>query len=157
MNKLKTIGLLLLSTLLGCTDNGEPIPLDYTKIFSGENSKTWSLRSLAFRDDGEEFWKISNNCWADDSYTFYRDSEKNFEFESGNTKCDPTEERITIVDTWSFVNATSTLYFVLPIFSDSPLPFTVVDVDKNDMTLELFFNDGGTQSYQIKLKLDDED
>lgn len=157
MNKLKSVGLLLLFVLLGCTDNGEPIPLDYSKIFSGEVSKTWSLRSLAFRDDGEEFWKITNACWSDDLYTFYRDSEKKFEFESGNTKCDSDEELVTIIDTWSFVNGTSTLYFVLPIFSDSPLPFTVVDIDKNDMTLELFFNDGGTQSYQIKLKLEEEE
>ena len=153
----KLTGLIFLLLLIACTDNGDPVPLDYTKIFSGEISKTWSLKSLAFRDDGEEFWKISNSCWADDSYTFYRDAEKKFEFESGSIKCDATEERITIVDTWSFVNGTSTLYFVLPIFSANPLPFTVVDVDKNDMTLELFFNESGTQSYEIKLKLEDEE
>lgn len=145
-----------LLALLGCTDN-DPIPLNYTKIFSGNVSKTWSLRSISFRNNGEEFWKISNPCWSDDKYTFYRDTEKKFEFESGNTKCSSGEEKVTITDTWSFVNASSTLYFVLPIFSDSIIPFTVVDVDNNDMTLELFFNEGGTQSYQIKLKLEDEE
>jgi hypothetical protein len=44
----------------------------------------------------------------------------------------------------------------MPLFSDNALPFTVVDIDNNDLVLEFYFNDGGTQSYQLKFDLKDE-
>ena len=140
-----------------CSENLDPTPLDYTKIISGNVSKTWSLRSISFRNAGDPDWKLTEACWSDDAYTFYRDAERKFEFASGSVKCDALEEKITITDTWSFINASSTLFFVMPLFSDNALPFTVVDIDNNDMVLEFFFNDAGTQSYQLKFDLKDEE
>jgi hypothetical protein len=144
------------SVVISCTETLDPTPLDYTKIISGNVSKTWSLRSLSFRNAGDPDWKLNEPCWSDDSYTFYRDTERKFEFKSGSVKCDAFEEKITITDTWSFINANSTLFFVMPLFSDNALPFTVVDIDNNDLVLEFYFNDGGTQSYQLKFDLKDE-
>lgn len=142
--------------ILSCSQGVDPTPLDYTKIISGEVSKTWKLRSISFRNAGDPDWKLSDPCWADDDYTFYRDAERKYEFKSGSVKCDATEQKVTITDTWAFINANSTLFFVMPLLSENALPFTVVDIDKNDLTLEFFFNDAGTQSYQLKFDLKDE-
>jgi hypothetical protein len=142
--------------VLSCHEQEEPTPLNYSKIVSGNISKTWSLRSISFRNTGDEDWKLTESCWSDDSYTFYRDERKSV-FESGNVKCDAFDAKVTITNSWAFINANATLLFVVPLFSDNPIPFTVVDIDENDMVLELFFNDGGTQSYQLKFDLEDEE
>jgi hypothetical protein len=147
----------LASVAISCSESLDPQPLDYTQIISGKISKTWKFKSIAFKNEGDPDWKLTNPCWSDDTYTFYRDEEKKFEFESGITKCDPFEPRVTITDTWYFSNATATLSFVFPLLSDNALPFTVVDIDKNDLTLEIFFDLNGKQSYQMKFELDEEE
>lgn len=144
------------SVILSCSEQLDPKPLEYTKIISGEVSKTWTLRSISFLNEGDPDWKLTDACWSDDTYTFYRDSERKYEFKSGSVKCDITETKVTITDTWSFRNATSTISFIVPLFSDNALPFTVVDIDKNDMTLKFFFNDAGSQSYMLKFALKNE-
>ena len=155
--RIVAIYLIMVSALaISCSESLDPTPLSYTEIISGKISKTWSLRSIAFKNTGDPDWKLTQACWSDDSYTFYRDSERKFEFKSGSVKCDITETKVTITDTWSFINANSTIFFVVPLFSDSPIPFTVVDIDKNDLTLELYFDDAGSQSYELKFKLESE-
>lgn len=144
------------SILLSCSEQLDPTPLEYTKIISGNVSKTWILRSISFLNEGDPDWKLTDACWSDDTYTFYRDAERKFEFKSGSVKCDITEQKVTLIDTWSFLNATSTVSFIVPLFSDNAIPFTVVDIDTNDMTLKFFFDDAGTQSYQLKFALKDE-
>lgn len=147
---------LIVATVISCSESLDPTPFEYSQIFSGRVSKTWSLRSIAFRNTGDDDWKLTEACWSDDAYIFYRDAERKFEFKSGSTKCDPQESKVTITDTWSFSNANATLSFIIPILSDNALPFTVVDVDNNDLTVEIFFNDAGSQSYQMKFVLKDE-
>ena len=158
---MKKVLYILLATLgsiiVSCTEKLDPAPLDYTRIISGDVSKTWALSSISFRNEGDPDWRLNDECWSDDDYTFFRDTERKFEFKSGSVKCDALEEKITIIDTWSFINANSTLFFVVPLFSDNALPFTVVDIDNNDMVLELYFNDAGSQSYQLKFDLKDEE
>ena len=152
----KQIGyLVMMGIVFSCSEKIEPTPFDYTKIFSGETSKTWKLKSIAFKNAGDPDWKLTEPCWSDDSYTFYRDDERKFEFETGSVKCDPSEEPYVIIDTWSFSNASATLYFVIPILADFPLPYTVIDVDKNDLELQIFFDDAGSQSYQLKFESED--
>lgn len=141
--------------VLSCKEKIEPTPFDYTKIFSGETSKTWNLKSIAFQNTGDPDWKLSDPCWSDDKYIFHRDDERKFEFKTGSNKCDPAEGSFTITDTWSFNNANATLFFIIPILADFPLPYTVVDVDKNDLELQIYFDDAGSQSYQIKFESDD--
>ena len=44
---------------------------------------------------------------------------------------------------------------MIPILADFPLPYTVIDVDKNDLELQIFFDDAGSQSYQLKFESED--
>ena len=154
MKKLVTITwlALVLSLIVGCEDSVQPSHFEYTKLFSGEVSKAWKMKSIAFRNVGDPDWTLTVPCWADEQYIFNRDKEKKFEVKSGNNKCDPDEEPYDIIDTWSYNSAAAALYFVHPLFSESPIPFTVKEVDKNSMTLELYFDDGAIQSFQLKFE-----
>ena len=46
---------------------------------------------------------------------------------------------------------------ILPIFSDSALPFTVKEVDGDDMEVEIFFDETNTGSYRIHFEAIDEE
>ena len=87
----------------------------------------------------------------DDSSFFVR----KFEFKTGSKKCDPSEDPFTLTDTWSFSNGTATLYMVIPLLAEIPLPYTVVEVDRNDLRLQIYFDEAGTQSYLIEFESDD--
>jgi hypothetical protein len=141
---------------LSCTEKIDPTPFEYSQIFSGKTSKTWSLTSLTFRNDGEDYWVLEEACWSDDKYIFYRDVERKFEFITGNKKCSADEQPFTLTDTWSFTNGTATFTFIFPLLNDSPLPFTVTKVDKKNMVLDLFTVEDGSESYQLKLQATDE-
>lgn len=147
--------LVMMVMIFSCTENIEPTPFDYTKVISGETSKTWNLTSISFTNEGDPDWKLTDACWSDDEYTFYRDDVRTFEFKTGSNKCDPAESSFTLTDTWSFSNASATLYMVIPLLADIPLPYTVVDVDRNDLELQIYFDEAGTQSYLIKFESDD--
>jgi hypothetical protein len=151
MKRLKNILTLLFISLIiaSCSDNGEPTPYVYSKLFSGETSKTWKFKSIAFKNVGDEDWTLSQACWRDETYTFFRDQERKLEIKSGNSLCDPDEEPLDITDTWAFSNANASLYFIFPLLSDFALPYTVKEIDKKEMVLEIYFNDAGTQSYQM--------
>ncbi len=138
---------------LSCTEKIEPTPFDYTKNFSGENSKTWVLKRVTFlNDEGDNFeWALE--CELDDEYIFYRDDVRKFEYKTGSKKCYSSD--VSFTETWSFSNASSTLYFSIPFLTEIPLPYTVVDVDKNDLEVRLYLNNAGTQSYRMKFESDD--
>ncbi len=146
----------LAALVISCTETNEPSEFEYSLMFSGETSKTWNLKSIAFRNEGDPEWKLDDPCWSDDRYIFYRDAERKFEFKTGSNKCDPSEDPFTLTDTWSFTNANATLYFIFPLLADFALPYTVKEIDKNDMVLEIYFNDAGSQSYRMKFESDDE-
>lgn len=136
-------------TLSSCSDNGEATPYAYSEVFTGKASKTWKLKSIAFKNEGDEDWTLSESCWRDETYTFFRDQERKLEIKSGNNTCFPEEEPLDITDTWAFSNANASLYFIFPLLADFALPYTVKEIDKKEMKLEIYFNDAGTQSYQM--------
>lgn len=139
---------------VSCKEDVEPTPYTYTKVFTGEESKTWKLKYIEARLNGELVQRFVDPCFTDDRYTFYANPEKLYVVTSGSRKCG--DEPSTIPSTWGFTNATATLSIVIPALSSSILPFFVTDVDSNDMELEIFLNEEGTESYQIYFEMTDE-
>jgi hypothetical protein len=148
---------IVLFLALACSEEFVPVPYTYTKVFTGENSKTWKIKFLEETLDGKIIDRFSVSCASDDRYKFYGNTEHKFEALTGTQKCSGTTEPNTIEDTWTFTNSSATLTMILPFFSpDSSVPLIVRDVDKDEMELEIFFNEGNTGSYRIHFEVVDE-
>lgn len=144
--------------VFSCSEEIEPTPYTYTKVFTGENSKTWKINFLEETLNGEIIDRFSLNCATDDEYVFYANNEHSFEVSTGSRKCNEVPEPNFIEDTWTFTNANATLTMVMPFFTpDFALPFIVRDVDKDDMELEIFYDEANTGSYRIHFEAIDED
>ena len=149
---------LLTLLVLSCTEEIDPTPYTYTKLFTGENSKTWKINFLEETLNGDIIDRFSLNCATDDEYVFYANTEHSFEVSTGSRKCNEVPEANLIEDTWTFTNANATLTMIMPFFTpDFSLPFIVRDVDKNDMELEIFYDEANTGSYRIHFEAIDED
>jgi len=141
--------------LVACSEEVIPTPYEYTKVFTGENSKTWKLKFLEQTLNGEVEETFNVDCGSDDQYTFYANAERAYQVITGAKKCD-TEEADVIDDTWSFNNASATLTMILPFFTDSSLPFIIREAKKNKLELEFFLDQENTSSYRIHLEPSDE-
>jgi hypothetical protein len=139
---------------ISCKEEVVPTPYTYTKVFTGEVSKTWKLKYIEETLNGSMVQRFVDACFTDDRYTFHANPEKLYVVTSGSRKCG--DEATTIPSTWGFTNATATLSIVIPILSSSTLPFFVREIDDNDMELEIFLNEEGTESYRIYFELTDE-
>lgn len=142
--------------LSGCHERLEPTPYQYSHYFTGKKSKTWVMSYAEATKDGEVADRFPIDCTKDDEYVFYATSDRLYEVKSGTVKCFD-QEPDSMTDTWSFTNATATLTILLPILSDQPLPFIVRKVDDNDLTLEIFLDQEGTESYRFYFKLTHEE
>jgi len=148
---------ILLILLISCSEEIVPTPYTYTKVFTGENSKTWKIKFLEETLNGKILGRFSVGCAVDDRYVFYANSERTFQALTGTQKCSGTSEPNTIEDTWTFTNTSATLTMVLPFFSpDFAIPLIVKEVDEDDMELEIFFNDDNSGSYRIHFEIVDE-
>lgn len=154
MNKfhIALFGLLFLGA---CSEDVLPTPYEYTKIFTGETSKTWKLKFLEQTLNGEVEETFNVSCGSDDSYTFYANAERAYKVTTGTKKCD-TGEADVIDDAWSFNNSSATLTMILPFFRDSSLPFIVREAKKNKLELEIFLDQENTSSYRIHLEASNE-
>jgi hypothetical protein len=144
---------------LSCSEEIVPSPYSYTKVFTGENSKTWKIKFLEITLNGKIINRFSVSCTTDDRYVFYSSIEHKFVVMSGINKCNGVSEPNTISDTWTFTNssATLTMILLLPGFPfDSSLPFIVRDADSDEMELEIFVNDDNSESYRIHFEVVDE-
>lgn len=145
-----------------CSEEIKPKPFEASKVFSGENSKTWKLVGFVARKTGsEDFVYDLNSCVKDDRYTFYANDVKLFEVHNGNIACNGDDDDPLLVSyTWSFNNSNASLSMVVPhIFGYFFIPFTVVVVneDEDEMELEIFINEEGTESYAMYFEVVDED
>jgi hypothetical protein len=148
---------LVLIILSACTEEVIPTPYTYTKVFTGENSKTWKLKILEEALDGKVIDRFNLPCATDDRYVFFAKTGHPFEAQTGTNKCSAGEQNV-IADVWSFNNANATLTMLLPFFSTtSTLPFFVREVDKSSMILEIFLDQENTNSYRIHLDVVSED
>lgn len=158
MNRIISKFLLLtgLVITLSCTEEIKPTPYTYTKLITGENSKTWKIKSFEYVVDGEVNDRFSVDCTSDDKYIFYGNTERAYQVNTGSKRCDATEAGL-ISDTWSFTNSNATLIVIMPVFTtDYALPFFVRELDEDDMELEIFLDEKNTESYRIKLDAIDE-
>jgi hypothetical protein len=133
---------------------------EYAKMFSGKNSKTWKLTGFfARRTGGQEVEFNLSTCAGDDRYTFYANAEKLFEVSNGTFSCvEDGDDPLLVSYTWSFNNANASLSMVFPhIFGYFFIPFTVKSVTEDEMELEIFVNQEGTESYALILESVDED
>lgn len=138
-----------------CSEEVIPTPYQYTKIFTGENSKTWKLKFLEQTLDGDVEETFNVACGSDDQYIFYANSERAYKVITGTKKC-ASDESDVINDSWSFNNASATITMVLPFFTESSLPFIVREAKKNKLELEIFLDEENTASYRIHLELTSE-
>lgn len=145
----------LTGMMLSCKEEFEPKPFEYTKLFTGPISRTWELSIIEETLDGKMVDRFELDCANDDEYIFHATSDRYYEVKTGARKCSNGEPAL-ITHTWGFNNATATLIVIIPFLSSNPLPFIVRKLDNDDLTLEIFFDEEGTASYKIYLKLKDE-
>lgn len=140
-----------------CSEDVEPKPLTYSKVFTGTSQKTWVVSAIQWTGEGESDINYSlQACIADDQYVFYANADRQYQVTNGSRKCASDEADVLLDDTWSFVNATATLTIVLPFLSDSRLPFFVRSVTDTEMELEIFIDQDNRYSYRITLSTVDE-
>jgi len=158
MKKLSNLFIVSISvlTVISCSEELKPTPYTYTKIFTGENNKTWKIKLFEETLNGEVIDKFLPSCASDDKFKFYANTEHLFEAVSGSRKCAEDEPDVTS-DSWSFSNANATLTMVLPIFADNSLPFFVREADEDDMKVEIFLDETNTASYRIHFEKVDEE
>jgi len=151
---MKSLGcFLFVLFLLSCSEENKIVKPEYSKIFSGNTKKTWKITGLKWTGENKEDVTFSIRCFSDDRYTFYANAERLFEVSTGTLKCSSKHpENDFVSDSWSFVNATSTLSFVMPIFSNSPIPFFVRKVASKEMTIELYLDQDNKYSYIITMQ-----
>ena len=141
---------------IGCTEENTPTPYTYSKVFSGENQKTWVVSELLITKIGEETQSYDlSTCERDDRYTFKADREKSFIVDNGSVKCaveegETPEEDVYVEASWAFANSGATLTIPIPrIFGNFYIPFYVREITSNRMVLEIFADQENTISYQV--------
>jgi hypothetical protein len=147
------IGLLFI--LFACTEEVVVKPFDYPKIFTGEDHRSWVIRSFQIVREGRG--TISGDpvsffgaCVADDIYTFHYNSERSYVITDGAKKCSASDPDVIVDSSWSFVNSTSTLTIIMPILSDQPLPFTLKEVDDTKLVIDIYYDE--TSAYRFNFK-----
>ena len=138
-----------------CTEEITPTPYEYTKVFTGEKSKTWKLKFLEYTLDGKVEETFNLSCASDDQYVFYAGSERAYKAITGSVKCSVDESDV-INDTWSFNNASATLTMVLPFFREEGLPFIVREAKKKKLEIEIFLDEANTSSYRMHFEATEE-
>jgi hypothetical protein len=158
MKLTKYITIALLFSLLACSEPVKVEPLTYTQIFSGKTKKTWTIRSIQQTQNGKGTQTFTlDPCVYDDQYVFSNDFNKTYQVFDGTNKCVPTDPNLLVDSNWSFVNATATLTIIVPLLSDSALPFIVKDIDDTKMTLDIYIDDARTTAYRFNFKSADGD
>jgi hypothetical protein len=131
----------------GCREDVNPTPATYSQLLTGTESKSWRLTTIRVIDDGQDSGPINvqqafDNCIADDLYVFFANDVRTFEVHEGATKCNPNDPDVFVENTWSLVNATATLTFVMPLLTmSSAIPFTIKNLTENSLTVEYYFSD----------------
>ena len=134
----------------GCSEKIEPKLPTYSQLLTGTDKKSWKMVSLQIIDDGNASSVISvgqaisqgliSSCIADDILTFYANADRKFEASQGALICYPNNPDVYVTDTWTLVNANSTLAFYLPILN-GVYPWTIKNLTSQTLTIEYYFSD----------------
>src|SRR3954464_7307734 len=78
------------SALIACSEAITPTPLTYTKIFTGDDHKSWSIKYFIFKQTGkgDQTFGLSS-CASDDKYIFYAGLDRKYQIDNNATKCSP--------------------------------------------------------------------
>ena len=145
-------------TAISCSEEFTPTPFTFTKLFTGENSKTWRLNLIEITLNGEVVNRFADACLKDDKFIFHANAEHLYEAYSGRTKCfDVEPEPDLVLDTWTYSSNNATLTFIIPRVQETALPYIVREVDKDDMVVEFFFDQENTEGARIHFKVIDEE
>jgi hypothetical protein len=146
------IAALIILIIAGCTEQPEVIPYEYSKIFTGDTKKGWSIRSYQYTEEGKatQTGKL-DDCLSDDLYILFANEERRVEIRDNSNKCVEDDPDLLFEGSWSFVNTNATLSLPFPLLTSSvpALPFIVREVAEDRMTLEIFLDDEGTTSYRF--------
>lgn len=150
---LKLLPAFVLLIFMQCTEEIKPEGPDYYHIFTGKNKKTWRITKVAWTGEGKSDVTLSfSSCYRDDIYAFYANKDNQYEVTGGAQKCSGDESTTLVSDTWSFVNATATLNIIIPLFSDSTLPFYLIKASSSEMVLEIYLDQDNIYSYQVTMQ-----
>ncbi|HYC86634.1 MAG TPA: hypothetical protein VEB86_15485 [Chryseosolibacter sp.] len=146
--------LIVACVITSCSEDVEVKPFTYSKVFTGENEKTWIIEQIAVKKQGtpDQYFQL-DLCERDDRYTFFANEERAYTISNGALKCFSDEEDVYVEHTWSFVNAGAVLNIAIPrVFGNFVVPFIVTKATKTEMVLEIFANAENTISYEITMK-----
>ena len=146
MKQIRNIFLVVLLTgvlagIGGCSEKEEPKPYTYSQLLTGTTSKSWRISGIQLIEANAQpvSFNLPNNCVYDDIYIFYADKDRKFEIQEGASKCSPEDPDILVEDTWSIINATSTINFFFPVLgADS---YTLKSLTETTLTIEYYFPD----------------
>jgi hypothetical protein len=141
--------------IISCSEDIKPTVYNYSQIFTGKTKRTWVINQIVQRQTGKKDKSLSlNPCGMDDKYIFYSNDEKLYEVNNGTSVCNGDDADPLLVSyTWSFNNANASLTIVMPhVFGNFLIPFTVLKATKDEMDLEVFFDQKNTVSYVFILK-----
>jgi len=143
----------LLTMVFSCKETLDPEPFTYTRVLTGEVSKSWRMTGISILEDGQPTQNYplpDEDCVFDDLYIFYANDEKKYEILNGTVKCDEAESDVVVVDRWAFTNANATLEIIVPLLtSDFRLPFIVKSLTDERMVIEIYF-DGGSYRFSFQ-------
>ena len=145
-----------LCATLSCSEELKPTPYTYTKLFTGENNKSWRIKLFEETLRDTVVNRSLPSCLTDDRFIFYANAEHRYETTSGARQCFEDEASVT-VSNWTFSNSSATLTMVFPLLADDALPFFVREIDGDDMEIEIYLNEENTESYRIHFSATDEE
>jgi len=145
------IGFLLVA-LAACTEQVKVEPFTYPEVFTGKTKQGWTIRSVQLLQQGKGTITFNlSQCVTDDLYIFYNNPERTYQVTDGATKCNASDPNLIVDSSWSFTNSTAALTIIVPILSDSPLPFIVKEVDNSKLVIDIYFDDNKS-NYRINFK-----
>jgi hypothetical protein len=141
------------SVIVSCSEPVKVEPYTYSKLFTGDVKKAWTIRSIQLVQAGKGTQTLgASACVMDDLYVFHNNAEKSFEILEGSKTCVPGADDLVVESTWSFVNASATLTMPMRLFGtgDLALPFILKEVDDTKLVADIYLQDGSAYRFNFK-------
>jgi hypothetical protein len=136
-----------------CSEPVKVEPYTYSKLFTGETQKSWTIRSIQLVAAGKATQTLgASACMMDDLYVFYNNPERSIQILEGSKKCVAGSDDLVTESNWAFVNATATLSMPMRLFGtgDFALPFILKEVDDTKLVADIYLQDGSAYRFNFK-------